>query len=127
MLPLLEEGVRHSRGTAELLGVACFNGFVSPDRFPIMSWSCLHQDLNWWSIYKGNYFLKALLSIGNKGNRLQDSRVKNETNDSASQLLCGNAFTDLGSEKGLWLFYTVYKCIGGKLLFMCALVGNLKT
>ncbi|XP_027255915.1 FAST kinase domain-containing protein 3, mitochondrial isoform X1 [Cricetulus griseus] len=111
------------------------DGFVLPftveedvhKRFPIMSWSCLHQDLNWWSIYKGNYFLKALLSIGNKGNRLQDSRVKNETNDSASQLLCGNAFTDLGSEKGLWLFYTVYKCIGGKLLFMCALVGNLKT
>lgn len=42
-------------------------------------------------------------------------------------LLPGKVFTDVGSEKGLWLFYTMYTGIGGKLLFICALVVNLKS
>lgn len=40
-------------------------------------------------------------------------------------LLPGKVFMDVGSEKGLWLFYTMYTGIGGK--FICALVVNLKS
>nr|BAB26180.1 unnamed protein product [Mus musculus] len=87
--------------------------------FPIMSWSCLHQDLSWWTIYKGSCFLKARcpLVIEETGFRIlgeKDDICKRDSLICELATLWKLCLQTWDLKRVCGFSYTMYMCIGGK-------------